>query len=185
MSNIATASGSPAAGYTLIARILHWLTALLVLGMIPAGLLISHFELGPIGDVLYNLHKSVGPLLLFIVIIRLLYRFKHPPPPLPDDILPVQKLAAHFTHWALYLLVMAQSLVGWIGVSAYRAPIPFFGLFNLPPIWPEDRAFSNQMFVLHFWIAVALVIVIGMHVGAALFHHFIRKDRVLMRMVSG
>ena len=181
MSNIATASGSPAAGYTLIARILHWLTAVLVLGMIPVGLLIANFDMGP----LYNLHKSVGPLVLLLVIIRLLYRFKHPPPPLPDDILPVQKLAAHFTHWALYALVITQSLVGWIGTSAYPAPVPFFGLFNLPPLWTENRALSDKLFVLHFWIGIALALIICMHVGAALFHHFIRKDRVLMRMVSG
>jgi cytochrome b561 len=168
-------------GYSLTARILHWVTAALVLGMIPAGIVIANFEL----PVLYDLHKSVGPLLLLIVIVRLLYRFKNPPPPLPDDLLPIQKLAAHVTHWALYALVIAQCLVGWIGTSAYPAPVPFFGLFNLPPIWWEDRALSERLFVLHLWIGIALVVVIGMHVGAALFHHFIRKDRILMRMVSG
>ena len=71
----------------------------------------------------------------------------HPPLPLPDDIPAVQQHAAHATHWALYALLMVQPFVGWIATSAYRAPIMVFGLFELPPIWPQDRALSDQLFL--------------------------------------
>ena len=78
-----------------------------------------------------------------------------------------------------------QPILGWIATSAYRAPIEVFWLFVLPPIWPENRAFSEQLFGVHQLIGFALAILICMHAGAGLFHHFVQRDRVLMRMISG
>jgi cytochrome b561 len=109
----------------------------------------------------------------------------HPPAPLPADIPALQQFAAHATHVALYLLLIVQPLIGWIATSAYPAPMPVFGLFNLPPIWPDNRVLSEQLFVLHRWLGITIAVVVAMHIGAALFHHVVRKDRVLMRMVSG
>ena len=83
-------------GYTLTARLLHWLTAILVLFQIPAGLLIANFEMGP----LYGLHKSVGVLILILAIVRLAWRWTHPVPDLPADLPALQRLAARGTHWA-------------------------------------------------------------------------------------
>ena len=86
---------------------------------------------------------------------------------------------------ALYALLIVQPIVGWIATSAYRAPMLFFWLFELPPIWPEDRAFSEKMFAVHRCLGIMMALMICAHIGGALFHHFIRRDRVLMRMVSG
>jgi len=129
-----------APGYTPVARFLHWLIAALVLFMLPLGIVIANEWGGPAQTFLYNLHKSIGATLIPLVIIRLLYRLTHKPPPLPDDLPAIQQFAAHATHWALYVLILAQPLVGYIMTSAYPAPVPFFGLFNLPAIWPENRA---------------------------------------------
>jgi cytochrome b561 len=82
-------------------------------------------------------------------------------------------------------LILLQPIVGYIMTSAYPAPVPFFGLFNLPSIWPEDRALSDRLVVVHLYIGIAIAAVAAVHIGAALFHHFVRKDRVLMRMISG
>jgi cytochrome b561 len=82
-------------------------------------------------------------------------------------------------------LLIAQPIVGWIASSAYGAPIKVFSLFTLPPIWPRYEPFSKEMFALHGWIGLAIAALLCAHIGAALFHHFIRKDDVLMRMVSG
>ena len=174
-----------APGYTLTARILHWLTAVLVLTMIPIGIVMSNFDLGSNGDRLFDLHRSMGAVLLPIMLVRLVYRWTNPPPRLPDDLPAIQQLAAHLTHWGLYILLIAQPFIGWVATSAYRAPIVVFGLFELPPIWPVDQAFSGRAFALHRWIGFALAGLIAMHVGAALFHHLVRKDRILMRMISG
>jgi cytochrome b561 len=179
------AIAGPAPGYSVTARVLHWVTAVLVLTMIPLGVVVAYEWGGPAQDFLYDLHKSIGVTILPLVIARLFFRLKNPPPPLPDDISAIQKFAAHATHWALYVLLIAQPIVGYIMTSAYPAPVTFFGLFNLPPIWPENRALSDALALVHRNLAIFISIFASMHIGAALFHHFVRKDRVLMRMVTG
>jgi cytochrome b561 len=178
-------SSAAPAGYTPVARALHWITAVLVLMMIPAGIVMANFGDSPTKNLLYHLHRSTGVVLIPLVLFRLFYRTTHPAPPLPADIPPIQQLAAHANHWGLYALLIVQPVVGWIATSAYRAPVLFFWLFELPPIWPEDRAFSEKMFMAHRAIGIAIAGLVAMHVGAALFHHFVRRDNILMRMVRG
>jgi cytochrome b561 len=174
-----------APAYTVTARVLHWVTAALVLAMIVVGIVIANEWGGPIQEPLYNLHKSTGVLILPLVIVRLIFRLANPPPPLPSDIPALQQFAAHATHRMLYALLIVQPVVGWIATSAYPAPVPFFGLGQLPSIWSEDRAFSEQMFGLHRLLGIVIAAVAAMHIGAALFHHYVRRDGVLMRMVTG
>jgi cytochrome b561 len=172
-------------GYSLTARVLHWVTAVIVIGMIPVGIYMANASPGPMQDFLYDLHRSFGVVLLPIVLARLAYRFTHPPPPLPTDIPAVQRGAAHVVHYALYALLIVQPIVGWIATSAYRAPILVFWTFTLPPIWPEDRAFSERMFVVHKALGIAIAVLALMHIAAALYHHFVRRDATLMRMLRG
>src|SRR6185503_14078104 len=140
---------------------------------------------GPLQDTLFNLHRSIGATLLPIVLARLLYRLTHRPPPLPADIPPLQQFAAQFTHAALYLFLIVQPLIGWVATSAYRAPITVFWLFTLPPIWPEDRAFSERLFGVHKVVGITMAALVLAHIGAALFHHFVRRDEILLRMLRG
>ena len=170
-------------GYTLIARVLHWVTAVIVISMIPIGVYMINAQPGPTQDLLFHLHRSFGVLLLPIMIVRLAYRLAHPPPPLPDVVPAIQRGVAHIVHWALYALLIVQPIVGWIATSAYRAPILVLWLFELPPIWPIDRAFSERMFLVHRVLGFAIAFLAVMHIAAALYHHFIRKDAVLMRML--
>lgn len=174
-----------APGYKPIARLLHWTIAGLVLFMLPLGIVIANEWGAPAQEFLYNLHKSIGMTLIPLVIIRLLYRLGNPPPPLPSDLPAIQQFAAHATHWALYVLILAQPIVGYIMTVTYPAPVPFFGLFDIPSIWPANRALSDQLVTVHFYCGLAIAAIAAMHVGAALFHHFVRKDEILMRMVSG
>jgi cytochrome b561 len=171
--------------YSPTARLLHWLTAVLVLAIIPVGIVMANMESGPTKDFLYNLHRSVGALLLVIVLVRLAYRLAHPAPPLPADMPVIQQWAAHANHWAFYVLLIVQPLIGWIATSAYRAPVVFFWLFELPPIWPENRAFSEQAFAVHRALGILIALLVLVHIAAALYHHFIRKDGILTRMISG
>jgi cytochrome b561 len=173
-------------GYTPAARAFHWVSAALLLTMIPIGITMANAELGAaVEDPMYHLHRSIGAVVLTITVIRLIYRLRHPAPPLPADMPAMQRFAAHANHWALYALLIVQPIVGWIATSAYRAPILFFWLFELPPIWEEDRPFSEAMFVVHRSLGIFIAALITVHISAALYHHFIVKDRVLKRMVSG
>jgi cytochrome b561 len=177
---------APAAqSYTLTARVMHWITAALVLLNLLLGLVIAQNWGGPLQDPLYNLHRSIGALIIPIILLRFAYRLTHPAPPLPDDIPPLQQLAAHATHWLLYALLIVQPFLGWIGTSAYPAPIIVFGLFELPPIWHEDRAFSEQVLFVHSLVALAIALLLAAHIGAALHHHFVRRDGILTRMTYG
>jgi cytochrome b561 len=187
MSDATSALVRQRPGYTVAARTLHWLTAAIVVTLIPLGFVAANDWGIPeqTHQRFYNLHKSLGATLLPLALLRLVYRLVCPLLPLPPDIAPIQRLAAHATHWALYALIIVQPLIGWIGTSAYPVPIPFFGLFELPKIWSANRALSEQLFVLHRWLGIAIAVVVAMHIGAALYHHFVRRDRVLMRMLSG
>jgi cytochrome b561 len=177
--------GKTSNGYSATARTLHWITAALVLFMLPLGVAIANEWGGPLKDPLYDLHRSIGAVIIPLVILRLGYRLMHPPPPLPEEIPPLQQFAAHATHWGLYALLVVQPFIGWIATSAYRAPIMIFGLFELPPIWPQDRPLSERLFVVHELIAAAIACLAAAHIAAALYHHFVCKDRVLMRMITG
>ncbi len=181
---MATSYAIPVQAYTPVARTLHWLTAAIVLTIIPVGIAMTYLE-GPAQDFLFHIHRSLGATLIPLIIYRLFYRLTHKPLPLPDDIEPAQKLAAETVHWALYGLLVAQPIIGWIATSAYRAPVLFFWTFQLPPVWPENRAFSEQLFVVHRWIGFVIAFLLCAHIGGALFHYFIRKDRVLQRMIGG
>jgi len=171
--------------YTVTARALHWIVAVLVLSQVPLGIVIANEWGGERQQQLYDLHKSFGAVLVPLIFIRVIYRLMNPPPPLPKDLSESQQFAAHATHLILYGLLIVQPMIGWIATSAYPAPMPVFGLFNMPLIWPENRELSGQLFVVHRWLGIIIAIVATMHIAAALHHHFVRKDRILMRMTVG
>jgi cytochrome b561 len=173
-------------GYSAVARTFHWLTAGLVLTSLPIGISMANLDLGgPVEDPMYHIHRSIGAVVLVLTIGRLIYRLSHPAPPLPAGMPAWQQATALATHWGLYALLIVQPVVGWIATSAYRAPVLFFWLFDLPPIWREDRPFSEAMFVVHRSMGIFIAALICVHIAAALYHHFILRDGVLKRMVSG
>lgn len=172
-------------GYSATARWFHWVVAALVLLMLPIGIVMANANVGPAQNVLYDLHRSIGAILLPLMLARLIYRLTHPPPPLPVTVSAAQRRAAVITHWALYGMLLLQAIVGWIATSAYRAPIWVFWMFELPPIWPVDRPFSEMLFGVHRAMGIALLALLVLHIGAALFHHFVQKDIVLRRMIRG
>jgi cytochrome b561 len=173
----------PVQRYTGLARLLHWLVALLVLVMIPVGLMLMRLPPGKLQNTLFDLHRSVGVLLFVLVVIRLAWRLTHPPPPLPDDLPTWQHVASGIVHRLLYLLLLVQPIVGWWGTSAFGAPIKVFWLFTLPPLVAKDEAASKVILGWHGVIGITLAVTVAIHVGAALYHHFIRRDEVLRRML--
>jgi cytochrome b561 len=184
MTSYARDTGGIAA-YSATARTLHWITAALVLILLPLGLVIANKWGGPWQDQLYNLHRSIGTLIIPVILVRLGYRLTHKPLPLSDEIPPVQRHAAHATHWTLYTLLVIQPFVGWAASSAYPAPVIVFGLFDLPMIIGENRHLSDQLVIVHRSIALVIACLVAVHIAAALYHHYARRDGVLMRMITG
>ena len=184
-SSARRANGTSSAAYNLTARTLHWITAALVLVLLPLGLVIANKWDGSWHDWLYNLHRSIGTVLMVVILMRLGYRLTHQPLPLPDEIPLAQRRAAPAVHWTLYTLLVIQPFVGWAGSSAFPAPVIVFGLFELPLIAPANRALSDRLLFVHRSIALAIACLVAVHIAAAIYHYFVRRDGVLMRMITG
>jgi cytochrome b561 len=172
--------------YSKIAIGFHWLIALMIVGLIVFGILMTNPDM-PNRFALYQLHKSFGICVLILSVLRLLWRLGHKPPALPDGMKGWEVSAAKFTHIAFYVIMIGMPLLGWAMVSSTEYVIPT-KLFNIIP-WPDmpglprDKAVSDIFKNLHHWIGKATILLIALHIGAALKHHFILKDNVLARMI--
>ncbi len=170
------------ARYARPARLLHWVMAVLVVGLIPVGLIMANMEGGPLQDRLFVLHESFGALVLVLALVRLGYRLRHPPPPLPPEVPAWQRRAAGLVHGLIYAALIAMPLIGWAGTHAFGAPVNIFWLFDLPAFIGKDEALANRLFSLHLALGLALAGLVVLHAGAALAHRFVRRDTVLARM---
>lgn len=167
--------------YSMPAIVLHWLLALMIVIAFGVGLSMSDMPLSPQRLKLYNYHKWAGITILALSALRLLWRLTHKPPPEPP--MPTwQRLAAQFTHFALYALFFLVPLAGWAYSSAAGFPIVWFGVLPLPDFVPVDKALAELMKERHGMLAWALAILVVGHIGAAFQHHFILRDGLLNRM---
>ena len=169
--------------YGSVAKLLHWVTAAMLVGLVILGLIVSEMERGPDKQQLEGIHISTGLVLLVLITLRLLRRLRDPAPADPVDAPGWQKTAEHVTHWALYAAIYFQVLIGILGEG--QRPIAFFGLFEFGPLLERNQAQHELFEEVHAsgWIVIAVLA--GLHVLAALYHHFIRKDDVLRRMTAG
>jgi cytochrome b561 len=179
-------TSSPSASYSPMARAFHWVTVGFVLALVVLGEAMTYRSKQDIWDSLtnglYSGHKLLGFLLLLLIIARLTYRLTKGAPPDEPTLEPWQKLASHVTHWSLYALLLLVPLSGWRGVSQYPA-LEIFGLFSLPSIATANQPASVNTLFWHEVLGKIMALLIVTHVGAALFHHFVRKDGVLRRML--
>lgn len=178
----ATAPG-PAARYRAPAIVLHWLVAVLIFGLFPLGLYMSDLALSPRKLELYAWHKWFGITVLLLVVLRLLWRLGHRPPPLPDSLPRWQAHAAEALHKLLYLLILAIPLSGWALSSAAGVQVVWWGVLPLPNLLAPDHALARQLAEVHEWLNFTMAALVAAHVGAALKHQFIDRDGVLLRML--
>jgi len=179
------ASQAPVEVYRRPARVLHWLTVALVALQAPVGVwMVYRGNVQNLWDTLtgalYSGHKTVGLVILAVAIARLAYRLSRGAPADEPTIESWQRVVSHVVHWSLYALLIAVPVAGYVGISLFPA-LDLFGL-KLPGIVAPDKDAASTAFAVHALLALALVLLIGMHVAAALFHHFIRRDNVLARM---
>ena len=168
--------------YTFIQKLLHWIVALLVIGALGAGQALDWLDNGALKNQLYALHKATGMLILALMALRIVARIVFGTPSLPVSVPPWQRTAAAASHFLLYALILLMPIVGWAATSAFPAPLPFFGLFEFPPLIGADRDLSKQLFAIHHWMGKAILALVFLHIAAALKHAFIEKDGILRRM---
>lgn len=174
-----------------VAVIFHWLIAILILGLLAIGkYMVGLAENDPVRFELTQWHKSFGIAVLVLSVLRLLWRFTHRPPPEPASIPHWQQKIASVAHLLLYALMFILPVTGWIMVSASPLNIDtiLFNVVPLPHLPPfstmegrEDVAMAFHQY--HELAGMALIAILLAHIGAALKHHFVDKDVVLVRML--
>lgn len=177
----------PEPRYTKVAMALHWLLALMILGMFAVGVYMTDLPFSPQRLKLYNWHKWAGITFLALTLLRLVWRVTHRPPALPAVVVKAmpgwQTRAYHATHHLMYLLFFAVPLVGWAYSSAAGFPIVWFGQIALPDLLPADKALAELIKPLHELSAFCLMGLAGLHVAAAVKHHWVDRDGLMNRML--
>lgn len=173
-------------GYSATAKWLHWLVALLV--VLQFVFIFTAEEL-PRGDELrsmfFRLHFSTGFTVLLLAVIRIVHRFVNPPPD-PEYSQPaVVQNVARVVHWLMYVLILALPVTGWMLVGTAGGAIDWYWLVEIPNFVAENEPLHEQLEEVHELLGLTLLAVASLHLLAALWHHFIRKDSTLKRMLPG
>ena len=183
--------------YTPTARALHWLIAFLVFIQLPLGLYMSYRgnEMETVNEkgetvkgvfdaltgALYSSHKLIGLTIFLLIVLRLLYRLSHGAPRSDPSVPPALTGASHFVHWMLYVLLIAVPIAGYFAIS-YGRYLEVFGV-PLPAITEKNEDMSKEIFEWHETGAFLILAFVTLHVLAAIYHRFVRKDRVVERML--
>jgi cytochrome b561 len=169
--------------YTGFGKFLHWSVAACVMTAIPVGLIMMRMAPGDEQNSLFNLHRSLGMLILVLMVMRTVYRLMSGAPASEPTLTVFQRAASQSMHQMLYLLLLAQPVVGWAASSAYGASISMFGLYQVPALLAKDEALSKQLIEVHNLLGLVIAGLVALHVAAALYHRFIRHDGVMQRML--
>ncbi|MGO3740659.1 cytochrome b [Kerstersia sp.] len=176
-------SHSRNAQYTSFAKLLHWLIALLMPGILALGFYMQDLPFSPGKLELYSWHKWLGVSVFLLALARIGYRLGHPPPVLPAHMNRLERLAAHGGHLVLYALMLGIPLSGWLMSSAKGVQTVWFGVLPLPDLLARDRALGATLAQIHAYLNFAFLGMLLLHTLAALKHQFIDKDGLLARML--
>ena len=169
--------------YSPLAMTLHWVMAALILFALVHGLLLDDWPRdSKVASI--NIHAQSGLLVLVLLMARIWWRRRHTPPPLPPQVSEFSRRAAHPVHMLIYVLMLVVPLVG-IVAFVWHARVLDFGLFAINFGVQSNGAVYHPAEDIHLWLTYALLALIGGHAAAALWHHFISRDTVLLRMLPG
>jgi cytochrome b561 len=169
--------------YGMIAQLLHWsIVALIIVQLVLAE------QAEEAGDIIekaqiLNAHRSMGMTVFMLAVLRIVWRFVNVSPAVLPSTKTWQHRVASLMHWALYALILAAPLAGWLMTSAKNETVSWFGLFNFPGLITPSESMTEQLEELHEALAGGIFILAILHAVAALKHHFIDKDNVLRRML--
>lgn len=172
--------------YTRTAQWLHWIMAIIFISAwfigFYSGNFLSYEADGSFkGDVI-TFHKNIASTILFLVIIRIFWRYTHPTPALPDTMSPMMKTLAHLGHLALYFVLLALPITGCLFSWSAGHPVPVLYLFEIPRLVQDNPDLMDIVKPLHIYLSWAAGLLLVGHIAAALKHHFVDKDNVLRSM---
>ena len=171
-------------GYGPVAKTLHWLIFVLLAVQYAIGSIMPHIGRKTVNEGWVNWHFSVGAAILFFIVVRLAWRLTHPVAPCAK-LAPWEKTASTITHWSLYLLVLAMTLLGWAATNSRGWDVKLFGVVTLPQLAPKGSEWGHECGDIHNILVYVLLGFILLHVAGALYHYFIKHDQVVARMLPG
>jgi cytochrome b561 len=168
--------------YPLGLRLLHWTTAALLVAALASVLSRDLVESTVVDRLLLDAHRGFGATALVLALLRLAIRLGARVPR-SDGVGPLLRAAAGAVQWSLYGLLLIVPLLGWAAASATGKPVSLFGLVTLPSLLGRDRGLAEDLEDIHGTAAWMLVALVGLHMAAALWHHFMRRDDTLATML--
>ena len=171
--------------YGIVAKGFHWVLFLMLSFSIVAGNFLASMPKGVEKMQAAGMHKSFGAILLMLILMRFLWKLINEAPGLPAGTTPMQAIMAKGMHWVLYALMFAQPLSGVMMSQAAGIPVSFFDIFEFPVFLDKSIETAKFFRGMHGTVWVLLVLSVVGHAGAALHHHFIKKDNVLKQMTAG
>ena len=169
--------------YSGVAQTLHWVIALLVISMFVLGLSLDNYK-GAEKLWWVNIHTTAGLVLFALVILRLFWRIGHRPPSMPEGTSDLVRVSGTSTHHLMYLLLFAGPIVG-IVAYVWHGRVFDFGQFKVDLGVASTKTIYEPAEVYHKYLIFTLMGLVGLHVLASLWHHFIRRDGLLWRMLPG
>ncbi|MCW3477321.1 cytochrome b [Limobrevibacterium gyesilva] len=171
--------------YTATARWLHWLMVLLIAAAVPVGLWMVYFE--PRDETfklqLYDLHEGLGFTLVLLLLLRVAVRLSRPAPPMPGDTPALVRLLARLNHFGLYVVLLAQPVLGFLATNAWGFPFHWWGVLPIPSPIGRDEALAPILSALHWYGAMLLVTMVAAHLLGVAYHAYVRRDGLLRRML--
>ncbi len=174
---------TPSTPYTRTAISLHWVIASLIFAAFPLGVYMHGLSLSPDKLRLFSYHKWMGITVLLVAVVRVAWRFTHRPPELPGNMAAWERFAAMLMHYLLYAIIFAIPLSGWIMSSATGLQTVWFGVLPLPDLVGRDKILGDYLLQVHQGLNIVLFALVVIHIAAALKHHLVEHDSVLLNML--
>jgi cytochrome b561 len=170
--------------YGLLAIVFHWVMAIAIVFSFFLGLRMVGLTFSPAKLQLYSVHKWIGISIFFLGVLRILWRLRHAAPPPINSAVAWQNGIASAVHAALYVLMFAVPLIGWLYSSASGVATVFLGIsaFQIPNVIEKNIALAAQLKFTHIVLSYSMAVLIAVHISAAVKHHFWSKDGLLNRM---
>ena len=170
--------------YTKTAMLLHWLIALLIVSGFIMGLVMTSIPgFTPSKLRYFSWHKWIGVSVFGLAVLRILWRHFNKPPAHPAHMPAWQNHAADAMHWALYFLIFAVPVSGYLYTLSAGVPVVYLGLWEMPVFMAPDPELKPLLREIHYWLDMTMAALVIAHAGAALKHHLIDRDNVLKRML--
>lgn len=164
-------------------RTLHWLVVAVLACQFVTALLLPHIKLDSPLDTTTNLHFNIGLMICLLMAVRLMYRWRRPAAVAPGMGSNTERTSATLMHRLFYLILLVGPFFGWMAASAHSVTVRLLGIVTLPPLAPRNAQWGYLAGDFHGYTMWTLLFLVTCHAAAALYHHFVRHDNVLRRML--